>query len=1455
MATEYPDQPLHILLFDDTGTYHQPLTAALVGGKIVTQVAHVDSAPAFRTALTRAWDAILVAYSVANTVLALLRQTAPDCLFILLYRAEEEEAAYALLNESISDLVPLNGLRRLPLVLHRKWQLKQCQARAVLLHELERRFRTSAEGLGDTIPITDALLESEQRLRLFVEHVPAAIAMFDQEMKYLSFSRRWLADYRLDEKQLIGRSHYDIFPDIPEQWREIHQRSLQGAVARSDADPFPRADGTLDWVRWEIHPWHNVRGEIGGIILFSEVITEYMRATEVEREQRLLAEAMRDTLAVLTAALDVETVMQQILEFSARVVSSDAGGIVLMEGTQGRVAYLRGHTPEAEAFFKANPITVSEQVFQKGPDNQTYYLAADTNQTAGWTKFPATAWVRSSIGVQIELQGKPIGLLTADSATPNHYRQKDVENLQTFARYAALALESAYHVNHLEARVQERTAKLDAAKTQVEVILHNSPDGILLLHADLTIQQTNRAFHCLFHCEPEDCWGHSLLTLIDQKDVAAVAQLLRTATAEAQGKPIEIRAMSKDGATFDAELSVGSIKGEGLVCIIRDITARKAQDRELRYHASLQENVSDAVIVTDAAFQIQSWNKAAERIYGWRAEETIGKMSVDVLRTEFTAPDERARNMQQLREQGWWQGEVVQHHRDGSLRYIWGSVTLLTDAHDDIYRVVAVNHDITERKEAEQALQQSAAEIHDLYNNAPCGYQSLDQDGLIIQINDTELRWLGYRREEVVGKLSFADIITPDSVRIFQTNFPLFKARGWIKDLEFDLVAKDGTTRRVLLSSTAIYGKDGHYLQSRSTLFDITELRQAQQRIVEREARFRLLAENIHDLIIVYTAEGICTYATPSARLLLGYSADELIGYPIFDLIHPDDRADSAQVGQAAFVAGERSFTVRHRALHKDGQYRWFEATNTIVRDVHTQKLREGVSVFRDITARKAQERQLRYHASMQENVRDAVIVTDMHAVIQSWNKAAERIYGWSAAEVVGKAIVDVVHTQFSPPEERMRHRAQLREQGWWQGEVVEQHKDGTLRHILASFTLMRETDGEVYGVVAVNHDITERKQLEDVLRASERKYRLLVETMRGGLIMFDTEDKIRYVNDRFCELVGRSSAQLIGTMPTSYVDDATAAQMKTQLDRRHRLENTSYEFVVPRPDGQLLYLLAQGSPLLDKAGNFNGSFSIVTDITAQKQAEATLRQALAHEKELGELKSRFVSITSHEFRTPLATISATTETLLAYRDRLDRGQFDARLHKILTQVGHMKEMMDDVLQLARIQAHRVEFVPAVADLQALCCDIIEEFRGRPEYKERINYENNCLPVQLNFDPRLMRHIIGNLIANGLKYSRNKNPITVNLCQDPENVILQVTDDGIGIPDADLNHIFEPFHRASNVGTISGTGLGLSITKEAVEMHGGRIHIATAVGTGTTVTVTLPINPTKRADDAKDSDH
>jgi PAS domain S-box-containing protein len=116
--------------------------------------------------------------------------------------------------------------------------------------------------------------ESERRLTLLVTHAPAAIAIFDREMRYLAASDRWSADYGLAGQPIIGRSHYEIFPEIPERWKEIHRRCLAGAVERCEEDPFPRADGRVDWVRWEIHPWRTDDGQVGGLVLLSELITE-----------------------------------------------------------------------------------------------------------------------------------------------------------------------------------------------------------------------------------------------------------------------------------------------------------------------------------------------------------------------------------------------------------------------------------------------------------------------------------------------------------------------------------------------------------------------------------------------------------------------------------------------------------------------------------------------------------------------------------------------------------------------------------------------------------------------------------------------------------------------------------------------------------------------------------------------------------------------------------------------------------------------------------------------------------------------------------------------------------------------------------------------------------------------------------------------------------------------------
>jgi PAS domain S-box-containing protein len=153
------------------------------------------------------------------------------------------------------------------------------------------------------------LQASEERLRHFVRHTPAAVAMFDTEMRYIHVAERWLTDYHLDGQNIIGRSHYEVFPDIPERWKEIHRRALAGSIERCDEDPFERADGGTEWLQWEIRPWRKARGEIGGIIMFTHVITERKLAEQEQRRNdarfRTVIENASDMIAVLSRSGEI----------------------------------------------------------------------------------------------------------------------------------------------------------------------------------------------------------------------------------------------------------------------------------------------------------------------------------------------------------------------------------------------------------------------------------------------------------------------------------------------------------------------------------------------------------------------------------------------------------------------------------------------------------------------------------------------------------------------------------------------------------------------------------------------------------------------------------------------------------------------------------------------------------------------------------------------------------------------------------------------------------------------------------------------------------------------------------------------------------------------------------------------------------------------------------------------
>jgi PAS domain S-box-containing protein len=188
--------------------------------------------------------------------------------------------------------------------------------------------------------------------------------------------------------------------------------------------------------------------------------------------------------------------------------------------------------------------------------------------------------------------------------------------------------------------------------------------------------------------------------------------------------------------------------------------------------------------------------------------------------------------------------------------------------------VLEMGVDITERKRAEEALAEHAALVNDLYNSAPCGYHSLDENGVIVQINDTELNWLGYTRQEVLGKMKFSDLITAESLKIFQEHYPLFKEKGWARDLEYELIRKDGSVLPVVLNATAIFDDAGKFVMSRSSIFDNTERKKAQDALKKNEAMLRLILDTLPVGVFVADRDGQIVQSNPAARSIWGGALD-----------------------------------------------------------------------------------------------------------------------------------------------------------------------------------------------------------------------------------------------------------------------------------------------------------------------------------------------------------------------------------------------------------------------------------------------------------------------------------------------------------------------------------------------------------------------------------------------------
>ena len=375
--------------------------------------------------------------------------------------------------------------------------------------------------------------------------------------------------------------------------------------------------------------------------------------------------------------------------------------------------------------------------------------------------------------------------------------------------------------------------------------------------------------------------------------------------------------------------------------------------------------------------------------------------------------------------------------------------------------------------------------------------------------------------------------------------------------------------------------------------------------------------------------------------------------------------------------------------------------------------------------------------------------------------------------------------------------------------------------------------------------EVAERRRAEDAQRASEHKLRLILEQMPA--ILWTTDAELHFTSAMGAALPRISGAADSDANPERDVLLYLEQEAQSINSRGSALdaarcalmgESSRYE----RLHGERTFDV-RIEPLRDAHNQIVGAIGLAVDVTERQQTEEEMRRALAQEKELSELKSRFVSMTSHEFRTPLSTILSSAELLEFYLPEWSDDKKLEHLRRIQNAVLHMTQMLNDVLVLGRADVGKLEAAPRWCDVMSLCHDLIEEARMHARPNHQIILEIEGVPRHAWVDEKLIQQALGNLLSNALKYSPTGGRVHLRVAFGATEIVFAVSDQGIGIPPEDQEHLFGPFHRGRNVGNLAGTGLGLAIVKKAVDLHAGTIEAVSQDGVGTTFTVVLPQPP------------
>jgi PAS domain S-box-containing protein len=622
---------------------------------------------------------------------------------------------------------------------------------------------------------------------------------------------------------------------------------------------------------------------------------------------------------------------------------------------------------------------------------------------------------------------------------------------------------------------------------------------------------------------------------------------------------------------------------------------------------------------------------------------------------------------------------------------------------------------------------------------------------------------------------------------------------------------------------------------------EITERKWAEEALRESEQRYRHLFENLDDAAFLADAQtGIILETNKQAEALLGRTRDEIVGMHQTRL-HPPEEAEKYRKIFAAHGAARRATDLDAGIVKRDGTVVPVSISGSTTTIGERQVI---LGLFRDVTerkraeeARRAAEQRFRV-AFCEAPIGMALATPDGHFL--DVNHAMCRMLGYSREELLATDFASITHPDDVETSWEHFRRALADELDTYRMEKRYLRKDGQAVWALVAVSVVRDAAGAPLHFIGQMEDITERKRAEEALAGSEERYRSLVENQRDCIKLLDLKGRYLALNRAGIKALGRPLEKILGGKYADDLDPADGPAVAEAIGRATSGEVVNFEARSTPGAPKATIWRVTLVPLRGPAGKVDRLLGCSRDVTEERQAEEAIRRAAEGLARVGRLKDEFLSMASHELKTPVTSIKVYSELALK-RPEKAAPRLPEILATINRQADHLVSLVNDLLDVSRLQLDRVrlEFEPCdLREVLAEICDL-----SRHLYADHpLICEPPPEPILVRADRSRLVQVLQNLIDNAAKYSPAGSPIDVEVECGPAEVRMAVRDRGIGIAPEDLPHIFERFYKPKREqAVLPGLGLGLYISKQIVERHGGRIWAESEEGKGSTFCVELPL--------------